>query len=117
MFYFVTSPSPSYALPIDELNKFTIEDLINEIKGKILERSSHGIRGIARIFKAMDNNSNRLLDVDDFRWGLKDYGITISKEEADQVLKYFDRDGNGQVDFNEFLRALKVRIPLNLNFK
>ena len=56
----------------------------------------------------MDNNGNRLLDVDDFRWGLKDYGITISKDEADQVLKYFDRDGNGQVDFNEFLRALKV---------
>jgi Ca2+-binding EF-hand superfamily protein len=82
-------------LPIEELNKFTIEDLVNEIKGKILERSSSGIRGISRIFKAMDNNGNHLLDVDDFRWGLKDYGITISKEEAFQVLGHFDRDGNG----------------------
>jgi Ca2+-binding EF-hand superfamily protein len=68
---------------------------VNEIKGKILERSSSGIRGISRIFKAMDNNGNHLLDVDDFRWGLKDYGITISKEEASQVLGHFDRDGNG----------------------
>jgi hypothetical protein len=34
------------------------------------------------IFKAMDNNGNRLLDVDDFRWGLIDYGIQITKEEA-----------------------------------
>jgi calcyphosin len=24
------------------------------------------------------------------------------------VLNHFDRDGNGSVDFNEFLRALKV---------
>lgn len=57
----------------------------------------------------MDNNGNHMLDVDDFRWGLRDYGIVISKEESQQVLQYFDRDGNGQVDFNEFLRALKVR--------
>ena len=82
VFYFVTAPGPSYSLPIEELNKFTIEDLVNEIKAKIIERSSSGIRGISRIFKAMDNNGNHMLDVDDFRWGLKDYGITISKEEA-----------------------------------
>jgi hypothetical protein len=78
----VTAPNPSYALPLEELNKFTIEDLIKEIKAKILERSASGIRGIAKIFKAMDENGNKLLDVDDFRWGLKDYGITITKEEA-----------------------------------
>jgi hypothetical protein len=49
--------------------------LIDDIKEKIVSRSSNGIRGIARIFKAMDNNGNKLLDVDDFRWGLLDYGI------------------------------------------
>jgi len=49
--------------------------LIRDIKDKILTRSSNGIRGIARIFKAMDNNGNKLLDLDDFRWGLIDYGI------------------------------------------
>lgn len=107
----MTSPSPQYAVPIDELNKFTIEDLIKEIKSKIIERSSNGIRGIARIFAAMDNNGNKLLDVDDFRWGLKDYGISVSKEEAQQILDHFDRDRNGVVDYNEFLRALRVSFP------
>ena len=57
----------------------------------------------------MDNNGNKLLDVDDFRWGLKDFGILISKEEAQQVLDHFDRDRNGVVDYNEFLRAIRVR--------
>lgn len=60
-----------------------------------------------RIFKAMDNNKNGMLDVDDFRWGLMDYGISLSKEEAVQVLKHFDRDGNGQVDFKEFVRIIR----------
>ena len=114
VFYLVTSPSPQYAVPIEELNKFTIEDLIREIKSKIVERSANGIRGIARIFAAMDNNGNKLLDVDDFRWGLKDFGILISKEEAQQVLDHFDRDRNGVVDYNEFLRAIRVRQNLVL---
>ncbi len=67
---------------MDDLNKFTIQDLIRDVKSKIIERSANGIRGIARIFKAMDDNGNHMLDVDDFRWGLKEYGITLSKEEA-----------------------------------
>ena len=72
-----------------------------------MERSAGGIRGVSRIFKAMDHNGNGLLDVDDFRWGLMDYGISISKEEAVLVLKHFDRDNNGSVDFNEFLRSIR----------
>ena len=51
-----------------------------------------------------------MLDVDDFRWGLIDYGIQINKEEATKVLEHFDKDKNGQVDFDEFLSALRVII-------
>ena len=61
----------------------------------------------------MDDNGNHMLDVDDFRWGLIDYGISITKEEAVMVLDHFDRDKNGQVDFNEFLRALRVSFIKN----
>lgn len=60
----------------------TIEDVIAEIKQRILERGSNGIRGIARIFRAMDDNGNHLVDCDDFRWGLIDYGIQISKSDS-----------------------------------
>jgi Ca2+-binding EF-hand superfamily protein len=84
-----------------------VNALIREIKQQVLERSAFGIRGISRIFKAMDDNGNHQLDVDDFRWGLFDYGIQMTKEESQEVLKAFDRDGNGTVDFNEFLVALK----------
>lgn len=113
IFMLVTAPDPSFETPVEELNKFTIDDLIKEIKAKIMERSSNGIRGISRIFKAMDDNGNHQLDVDDFRWGLIDYGISISKDEAAQVLDHFDRDRNGTVDFNEFLFALRGHLNEN----
>ena len=82
--------------------------MIKDVKAKILDRSSFGIRGIARIFKAMDDKGDHNLDVDDFRWGLIDYGIAVSKDEAAEILAHFDRDKNGTVNFDEFLRTLKV---------
>jgi Ca2+-binding EF-hand superfamily protein len=60
--------------------------LIADIKTKILERSNNGISGLSKIFKAMDENGNKGLDIDDFRWGLKDFGIQITKDEAEQIL-------------------------------
>ena len=119
MFALVGAPNETYSQNIEELHKFNIEDLINEVKAKILDRSSGGIKGIARIFKAMDDTGDRKLDVDDFRWGFIDYGFNLTKEEAQQLLDHFDRDKNGVVDFDEFLRALKVRSFLKfiLSFK
>ena len=63
---------------MEELEAFSIEDLVTEVKNKILQRSSGGIKGIARIFRAMDHNGNRQLDVEDFRWGFIDYGFNLS---------------------------------------
>lgn len=95
---------------MEQLEAFSIEDLIAEVKAKILQRSSGGIKGIARIFKAMDDNGNRQLDVEDFRWGFIDYGFNLTQEEAQHLVNHFDRDGNGTVSYDEFLRALKGQL-------
>lgn len=107
IFMVLTAPDAGFDQPIQELDKFTIEDLIKEIKAKIIQRSSNGIRGIARIFKMMDDKGDKKLDVDDFRWGLIDFGIQISKDEAKQILDHFDRNKDGFVNFDEFLVAMR----------
>ena len=108
IWFVVDAPNASYSVPMEQLEAFSIDDLIAEVKAKILQRSSGGIKGISRIFKAMDDNGNRQLDVEDFRWGFIDYGFNLSVEEAQHLLNHFDRDGNGTVSYDEFLRALKV---------
>jgi len=47
------------AEPIYEAPKYTSDDLIKEIKAKLLARGTLGIRGLARIFKILDINGNR----------------------------------------------------------
>lgn len=101
------APNASYSVPMEQLEAFSIDDLIKEVKAKILDRSSGGIKGIARIFKAMDDNGNRQLDMEDFRWGFIDYGFNLTQEEAAQLMQHFDRDGNGTVSYDEFLQTLK----------
>jgi len=86
----VTAPDPTYdSVSEQDDTKFHIETLMREVKERMSEKSSFGIR---RIFRAMDDNGNGQLDVDDFRWGLIDFGITLTVEEASLLLAAFDRD-------------------------
>ena len=48
---------------------------MKELTAKIYSRSILGVRVLRKIFKAMDEASRSNLDVDDFRWGLMDFGI------------------------------------------
>ena len=66
-----------------------------------------GIRGISHLFKKMDKNGNKQIDINEFYWGLKEFGVSLTEEEAGGVLRLFDRDRNGTISFEEFLRALK----------
>lgn len=106
-FLVVTAPDASLARPIADLQAFDMGTFIKDVKQKIFDRSNFGIRALKRIFQAMDERGDKKLDVDDFRWGLIDYGISMTKEESQEVLKAFDRDGNGYVDFDEFLVTLR----------
>ena len=50
-----------------------------EIKSKIIDlckkRSANGLRGIRRMFKAMDRNRNNSLSPVEFKYAMRDYGL------------------------------------------
>lgn len=104
----VTSDDPSTDYKVVEVGKTTYEDLVRMIKQKLLERGIYGVRKLAHIYKEMDQNGDHKLDPDDFRWGLLDYGIAISKEETELFLEACDKNKDGLIDFTEFLQFLRV---------
>jgi hypothetical protein len=76
----VTAPDASFAEPIKEAPKYTAEDLLNDIKNKLKGRGTLGIRGMGRMFRILDNNGNRQLDLNELLWGMKDFGISLDEE-------------------------------------
>lgn len=79
---------------------------MNEVRNKIKSRGARGINGIQRVFKIMDDNNSKTLDVQEFTKAMNDYRIQIEKQDIGKIFKLFDRDGNGEINYNEFLRSI-----------
>lgn len=109
------APDASYSQAIEPAKKYDIADLIKDVKDKIFEHSHFGLRSLTKVFNAIDKNGNKQLDCDELICGLGEFGISVSREEGEQVLNYFDANHNGTIDFSEFLRALRVSIQFSFN--
>jgi hypothetical protein len=55
----------------------------------------------------MDTDQNRLVDKQEFYWGLKNLNIEITKREASILLDYLDTSRDGFVDYQEFLIGVR----------
>lgn len=55
----------------------------------------------------MDNNGDKTLSKEEFKYGLQDYGLELNIREIDEIFRYFDRDHSGTISIDEFLIGLK----------
>ncbi|XP_069483227.1 calcyphosin-like protein isoform X2 [Ambystoma mexicanum] len=82
-------------------------DPIEKLRLQCLSRGSAGIKGLGRVFRIMDDDNSRTLDLKEFMKGLNDYGVLMDKDEALQLFAQFDKDKSGLIDFDEFLVTLR----------
>jgi calcyphosin len=83
-------------------------DVVERLKEKIVARGgTNGIKGIGRLLRIMDNNGDKRLNREELTYGLRDYGINVTKTEIEQLFLHFDRDHNGFVDIDEFLIGIR----------
>lgn len=47
----------------------------------------YGVRGLIKSFRNLDKNNTMMLDADDFKWGLRNYGIYCTDEEIKLLVK------------------------------
>lgn len=74
-----------------------------------LSKRTKTLRSLGATFKMIDTNGDRKIDKQEFYWGLKDLGCSISKKEADTLLEALDTNADGFVNFDEFLVGLRGR--------
>jgi len=87
------------------------ELLFQKFRQRLASRGGRGIIGLGRQFKIMDDDNSGTLDNMEFNKAIKDFRVDIGDQEIRALFAAFDRDGNGFVDYDEFIRG--VRGPMN----
>jgi hypothetical protein len=57
----------------------SIDAVFEKVKAAIKRRGEFGIRDLARTFKIYDDNNSRTLNKDEFKKGMRDYGLNLSQ--------------------------------------
>ncbi len=47
------------------------------------------------------------LDRFEFQWGLKEHGVDLSPSEFERIFKFFDKNNEGRISYDDFLYGLR----------
>lgn len=76
-------------------------------------RGAKSIIGIGRIFKIMDDNRSGSLDLQEFAKGVAESKLNITDVDIKTLFNAFDRNGDGSISYDEFLRIVKGDMARN----
>ncbi|KAL9404796.1 hypothetical protein Peur_001768 [Populus x canadensis] len=67
--------------------------------------SEEEIMGLKEMFKGMDTDNSGTITLEELKQGLAKQGTKLSEYEAKQLMEAADADGNGIIDYDEFITA------------
>lgn len=102
------SHEPLQAGFIDKLRDFHAQNGLKKvaltvIAGQLDDAKIHELRGV---FAALDVNGEGLLTAGNLKAGLEKAGLTEIPPDLQQIMEAVDTDGNGAIDYTEFLAAM-----------
>ncbi|GMI94661.1 calcium-dependent protein kinase 17 [Hibiscus trionum] len=67
--------------------------------------SEEEIMGLKEMFKGMDTDNSGTITLEELKQGLAKQGTKLSEYEVQQLMEAADADGNGTIDYDEFITA------------
>ncbi|KAK4758172.1 hypothetical protein SAY87_019473 [Trapa incisa] len=67
--------------------------------------SEEELMGLKEMFRGMDTDNSGTITLEELKQGLSKQGTKLSEYEVKQLMEAADADGNGTIDYNEFITA------------
>ena len=61
------------------------------------------VLSLARQFKIIDENGNKVIDFHEFTRGIKNAGLKVPPEVLEELFQSFDYDNSGAISYDEFM--------------
>eukprot|EP00347_Sterkiella_histriomuscorum_P008193 403346024 len=89
----------------------TPNELLSRFKQIVKQRGVKGIIKLQKILKSKDLEGDQRLILQEFKKALKDFQIeNLQDQEVEKLFNMFDRRRTGFINYQEFLRALRVEL-------
>lgn len=83
------------------------EQILQKIRDKTKSRGVRGIQSIGRTFRIWDDDNSKTLSLDECLKAFKELRVGLTDEERYRAFTIFDRDLDGLVNYEEFLRTIR----------
>lgn len=84
-----------------------VERIHLDLKLHIAKTSGASLKNLRRIFEKSDTSGNHKLNQKEFEKALAAFGFFPKVVDLQALMKYYDKNGDGEVDFEEFIGAVR----------
>jgi len=85
----------------------SIDEIIDIIKNKIKMRGIRCLISLENNFRSLDDDNSQTINFDSFESSAQDFRFGITFEEIEKLFDYFDKERNGRIDYDEFIRRIR----------
>ena len=90
-----------------EDKNLSIDDIIEKIRNRIKSRGIRCIISLENNFRALDEDNSQTIDFDAFEKTSQDFRFGINFDELKKLFNFFDKEGNGRIDYDEIIRLIR----------
>lgn len=93
------------------LNHERLQEICGSLREQMFRKGTKGLKKVALVFRQADFNGNKKLDREEFEEALSHCGLFLKSHEISFLFKNFDRDGDGNINYDELLHG--IQLPLS----
>lgn len=108
------SDKPIDSAVLSRMKQFRAMNKLKQLALKVIAEnlSEEEIQGLKAMFTNMDTDKSGTITYDELKAGLARLGSKLSEAEVQQLMEAADVDGNGSIDYIEFITATMHRYKL-----